>query len=158
MNNTSLCGRLILFFCRLGPAGLAPRAPGTIGSLVAIIIAPFIFMPFALPVKLAILALIFVFGALAAGRAEKILGKSDPGSVVVDELLGQWVAVLPFGGLLIWELALAFGLFRLFDILKPWPVRASEKWLPGGFGIMIDDLFAGLYALAVLSLLKNFVL
>lgn len=157
MPDAPLSSRLILAFCRLGPAGLAPKAPGTVASLFAIAIAPFVFIPLNLPLKIIILMLLFIVGGLAASRAEKILGKSDPGSVVIDELLGQWLAVLPFAALRLWELALAFALFRFFDILKPWPVKASEKWLPGGFGIMLDDFFAGLYALAVLFMVKSFV-
>ncbi|MDL2285336.1 phosphatidylglycerophosphatase A [Desulfovibrio sp. OttesenSCG-928-F07] len=145
-----LFDRIILAFCRVEPAGLSPKAPGTMGSLVAILLAPFIFMPFSLPVKLGILVFLFIVGGFAATRAEKILGQEDPGSVVIDEVLGQWLAVLPFAALTIWELALAFALFRFFDITKPWPVKASENWLKGGFGIMIDDVFAGLYALLFL--------
>lgn len=147
--------RIILAFCRVEPAGLSPKAPGTMGSLVAIILAPFIFMPFSLPVRGVILVLLFFVGGLACTRAEKLLGKKDPGCVVIDEVLGQWVAVFPYLALAWWELALAFGLFRFFDIVKPWPVRASEHWMKGGFGIMLDDLLAGLYALLGLHLLKQ---
>lgn len=154
MTKYAVFDRLILAFCRVEPAGLAPRAPGTFGSLAAIILAPFLFMPWSLPVRLGVLAALFLLGALAASRAEALLGQKDPGSVVIDEVLGQWVALLPFAYLLWWELALAFGLFRLFDIAKPWPVKASEDWLPGGFGIMIDDVFAGLYAMVIMLLYR----
>lgn len=119
------------------------------GSLFAILLAPFIFIPLSLWCKLAILAAVFVAGGLAATRAEKLLGRKDPGSVVIDELLGQWIVFVPFYTLLWWELLLGFALFRLFDIAKPWPVKASEDWMPGGFGIMLDDFFAGVYALIV---------
>lgn len=149
-----LSDRLVLAFCRVEPFGLSPKAPGTMGSLAAIMLAPFIFMPFSLPVRLGILAVIFVLGGFAASRAEQILGKEDPGCVVIDEVLGQWIALLPFASLLWWEFAIAFALFRLFDIAKPWPVKASEDWLPGGFGIMIDDVFAGVYAMFILYILK----
>lgn len=156
MAKMSLSDRLILAFCRVEPAGLSPKAPGTMGSLVAILLSPFVFMPFSLPARLAIVLAVFILGGLAATRGEVLLGKKDPGSIVIDEVLGQWIAVLPFASLLWWELALAFGLFRLFDIAKPWPVKASENWLPKGFGIMIDDVFAGLYAMLALYLLKLF--
>lgn len=156
MAKISLADRLILAFCRLEPAGLSPKAPGTMGSLAAILLAPFIFMPLSLALKIAILGLLFVFGGLAATRAEKLLARKDPGSIVIDEVLGQWLAILPFATLLWWELALAFGLFRLFDIAKPWPVKASEAWMPAGFGIMLDDFFAGLYALGGMFLVKHF--
>lgn len=157
MSKMPLSDRLILAFCRVEPAGLSPKAPGTMGSLVAVLLAPFIFMPLGLPVRLLVLAALFVLGGLAASRAEKILGREDPGCVVIDEVLGQWIALLPFTALVWWELGIAFALFRLFDIAKPWPVKASEDWLPGGFGIMIDDLFAGVYAMIGLYLLKLFI-
>lgn len=157
MSKMSFSNRLILAFCRVEPAGLSPKAPGTVGSLVAIVLAPFIFMPFSIYIKVAILAALFVVGGFACTRAEKLLGRQDPGSVVIDEVLGQWIAVIPFTALLWWELAVAFALFRLFDIAKPWPVRASENWLPAGFGIMIDDFFAGLYALGCMYLFKFFI-
>lgn len=147
--------RLILAFCRVEPAGLSPKAPGTMGSLVAILLAPFIFLPFSLPVRAIILLMLFFIGGMACTRAEKLLGKKDPGSIVIDEVLGQWVAIFPYVSLAWWELAIAFALFRLFDISKPWPVKASETWMKAGYGIMIDDFFAGLYALAGLHLLKQ---
>lgn len=153
----TLTDRLILAFCRVEPAGLSPKAPGTFGSLAAVILAPFIFMPFALPTRLGILLAIFILGGLASTRAEKLLGKKDPGSIVIDEVLGQWLALLPFAALAWRELLIAFALFRLFDIAKPWPVKASETWLPKGFGIMIDDVFAGIYAALAMYLLKMFI-
>lgn len=140
---------LILFYARLGPAGLSPFAPGTCGSLLAILLAPFFFMP--LPFGGRVLLLIFVFwtGTLAATRAEKILKKEDPSEVVIDELLGQWLACLPFASLSLWGYTLAFILFRLFDITKPKPVKMAES-LPTGLGIMADDAVAGLIAALLL--------
>ena len=147
------CDRLALGVARLGVAGLAPKGPGTCGSLVAVLLAPWCFMPLSLPWQLAVLTLIFFVGAWAAGRAEQILGEKDPGQVVVDELLGQWIAIMPLGAVVnVWQLLAAFVLFRAFDIAKPWPIKASETWLPGGFGVMLDDLIAGLDAAAVLWL------
>jgi len=157
---SNLTDKAALFFCRIGWAGLSPKAPGTAGSFVAMLMAPWLFLTFPLPVQLAGLALIFIIGGLAGTRAEKVLGCKDPSQVVIDELLGQWVALLPVS-LLIYlpgmsglELAVAawpwilfgFVLFRAFDILKPWPIKASENWMPGGFGVMLDDLIAGLFA------------
>ncbi len=144
--------RLVLTFCRLGPAGLSPKAPGTCGTALALALAPLLFFPLGMGGRLLALAAIFVLGSLAGTRAERLLGREDPGEVVVDELAGAWIAVLPFQcwswPLLLW----AFALFRLFDILKPWPVRASEHWLPGGWGIMLDDVVGGLMAMLVLLL------
>ena len=144
---------LLLHYARVWPAGLSPVAPGTCASLAAIVLAPFIFMP--LPLWGRVLALLFVLvtGAIASGRAEEILGRKDPSEVVIDEVLGQWIAVLPFAFLAWWEYVAAFVLFRLFDIVKPWPVRQLEA-IGGGLGIMLDDAAAGVYALLCMLLLR----
>lgn len=142
--------RLTLAFCRVEPAGLSPVMPGTCGSLVAALAAPFIFLPLSFPARAAVLAALFLAGAIASTRAAMLLGKEDPGEIVVDEVLGQWMTYAPFAALSWPELAAGFVLFRLFDMAKPWPVRASENWMPGGCGIMIDDAVAALYAIPCL--------
>ena len=101
-----------------------------------------------------LLALIFVLGGLAATRAEHLLERKDPGEVVIDELVGVWLVLLPFESPSFWLVLAAFAFFRLFDICKPWPVKASENWLPAGFGIMIDDVVAGVWALLCVALLR----
>ncbi len=146
----------LLNYARLWPAGLSPCAPGTCGSLAALALAPFFFMPLPLWGRLAALLFVLCSGTLAAGRAEVLLGKSDPSEVVIDELLGQWIVFLPFASLALWEYAVAFALFRLFDIIKPWPVRQLEA-VGGGLGIMLDDAAAGLYALFCLLLLRRII-
>ncbi|RXE63601.1 phosphatidylglycerophosphatase A, partial [Muribaculaceae bacterium Isolate-002 (NCI)] len=130
----------ILAFCRLGVAGLAPKAPGTWGTALACLLAPFLFLPLGMGGRALVLLLLFVLGALAATRAEKLLGRKDPGEVVIDELVGVWLVLLPFAEPGFWLVAAAFVFFRIFDIAKPWPVRASENWLPDGFGVMLDDV------------------
>ena len=87
---------------------------------------------------------LFVIGSLAAGRVACLVGLKDPGIVVVDEVVGQWVTLtaLPFTPI---TAALGFLLFRAMDILKPWPARDLER-VPGGWGIMADDVAAGVYA------------
>jgi phosphatidylglycerophosphatase A len=145
--------RLVLDFCRVGVAGLARTAPGTWGSLLALLLAPWLFLPLPLWGRAGLLLLIFVLGALAASRAELLLHKQDPGEVVIDELLGLWLVLLPFEHVSVWMGLAALGLFRLFDIAKPWPVGASEHWLPAGWGIMIDDAFAGGLACLCLAVL-----
>ncbi|MEJ5243474.1 MAG: phosphatidylglycerophosphatase A, partial [Desulfomicrobiaceae bacterium] len=98
---------------------------------------------------------IYLVGVQAATRAEVLLQRHDPGCVVIDELLGQWIVLAttaphaPW-----WQLALAFVLFRLFDITKPWPIHALERRIAGGHGIMLDDVVAGLMALGILWLLR----
>ena len=150
MNQLSFLERTVLAVCTLGPIGRLPKAPGTWGSLAAVIAAPLLFLPFSVPIRLYILGALFVLGGLAAHRAEKILGQKDPGCIVIDEVLGQWVCLFPFAfqftSVNFGHLLIGLALFRAFDILKPWPVRRSENWLPGGFGIMLDDVMAGVLA------------
>lgn len=143
----SLWDKCILFFCRLGWAGLAPRAPGTWGTAVACILAPFVFLPLNIYWRAGLLTVLFFLGGFAATRAEELLGQKDPGQVVIDELVGVWLVLLPFAKTDIWLIVAAFVFFRIFDIAKPWPIKLSENWLPGGFGVMIDDVLAGVYAL-----------
>jgi len=130
----------------LWPFGLVPVAPGTAGSAVAALLAPWLFLPLPYDARVGVLAVVYLLGSWAAGRTERILGRTDPGRVVIDELVGQWVTYLPFAAPGPGELLLGFFLFRVFDILKPWPVRSSERWFAGGFGIMVDDVLAGAYA------------
>lgn len=148
--------RLILAFCRVEPAGLSPIMPGTCGSLVAALLAPFIFMPLSFSARVAVLVMLFIAGSIASTRAAFLLGKKDPGEVVIDEVLGQWMTYAPFTVLTGWELAAGFAFFRLFDMTKPWPVRASEDWLPGGYGIMVDDAAAAVYAMTALWAFRTF--
>ena len=131
--------------------GYAPKAPGTAGSLGALVIAwllcayagvgPLWFAAFAIALAIP--------GIWAAGMVAQEIGRKDPQIVVVDEVVGQWAA-LAGASHLNWKSAFAaFVLFRLFDIWKPPPVRQLER-LPGGVGIVADDAMAGLYAALVL--------
>jgi phosphatidylglycerophosphatase A len=131
--------------------GLVPVAPGTAGSLFGLGSAWLLVYCLRLPpFCLLILALGLVpIGIWSATVAAQMLGKEDPGQVVIDEVLGQWVTLA--GALRVnWKaFVLGFVLFRLFDIWKPAPVRSFER-LPGGQGIVADDLMAGLYGALVL--------
>jgi len=154
--------RLAVFVATIGPIGRMPKAPGTWGSGAALVAAPWCLVPLPLSARLGVLAFIFAVGAWAAGRAEKVLGRKDPGCVVVDELLGQWTAFAPFF-LSGWtqnmplDLLELFLLFRFFDILKPWPIRAVDRGVKGGLGVMLDDLVAGLFAATAFALLHLFI-
>jgi phosphatidylglycerophosphatase A len=124
-------------------SGYSPLAPGTAGSLVGVLL----FLPLAglaWPVQLAATTALTLVGVLAAGRAARLVGRKDPGLVVVDEVAGQWITFLALPFTPVTALA-GFLLFRVMDILKPWPARDLER-LPGGFGIMADDVAAGIYA------------
>jgi phosphatidylglycerophosphatase A len=139
-------------------AGLLKPGPGTWGSVAAVLLwAAYAWLvhPSALTLLIALLAgiaLTLVFGVPAATIVERESGRQDPGFVVIDEVTGQWIALLfcPVD----WRHALiALVLFRLFDIVKPFPVRRLER-LPAGWGIVFDDVAAGLYALAIASLVR----
>lgn len=123
--------------------GRVPYAPGTVGSLAALLLfLPFRHLPWM--IHLSIVAVLFAVGAFAADRAEAALGAKDPPAVIIDEIVGCWVALLAVPPHLVLMLS-AFALFRLFDIQKPFPADRMEG-LRGGWGIMLDDLVAGTYA------------
>ena len=144
--------RIATNFASLGPFGRF-AASGTWGSLLAAIAAPFLFMPAPLTARLFILALLFISGGLACEIVEQNLGQKDPGLCIIDEVLGQWLTYCFFCALTPFQMFLGLVLFRVFDILKPQPVRASENWLEGGFGVMLDDALAGVYAAIALWVL-----
>ncbi len=142
-------------------AGLGKPGPGTWGSVAAVLLwaawARFAHpAPHALLIALlAAIAVTIVLGVPAATIVEREAGRTDPGFVVIDEVIGQWIA-------LIWSPAdwrhglIALALFRLFDITKPFPVRRFER-LPAGWGIVFDDVAAGLYALVVALLVRHWI-
>ena len=131
-------------------SGLARHAPGTMGTLLAVPFGPLLKQ---LPATWygPVLLVLFVAGVYLCGAASRMLGQHDPGGIVWDEMVGYWIAVafvpLQWG----WLLA-AFLLFRLFDIFKPWPIRQLDRRVSGGFGIMLDDVVAALFTVAVLAL------
>lgn len=137
-------------FCiaSLGGLGKAPFAPGTVATIVAGI--PFALLLGYLPGWLAcsIFLAILIGGCYTAGVTERELGREDAKEVVIDELAGFLVSVmgLPVG---IRPLLLGFILFRLLDIWKPWPISPIDERVKGGLGIMLDDLLAGMFALAI---------
>ena len=132
--------------------GYLPIAPGTWGTLLAFPIQ-FLLLSLSLtplPYALTLLGL-FLLGVGAAGSAEKIMDRADPGLVVIDEVVGMLIGLIgvPFT-LPAW--VLAFLLFRFFDILKPFPIRLIDRRCHGGVGIMLDDVLAGVYTLGVMHL------
>ncbi len=102
--------------------------------------------------SLVFLVVVTLAGTWAAGRAERILGRKDPGAIVIDEVAGMTLSVVAFRPTLA-VLVVGFFLFRVFDIVKPFPADASQR-LTGGLGVMVDDLIAGAYALAVIAVLR----
>jgi len=132
--------------------GLSPVAPGTMGSLTALLPWWFYLQHATLAVQLAIIGAAFVVGVFTANWVIEKTGVQDPSVVVWDEFIGQWIALLLAPAGWMW-MALGFGLFRLFDIWKPWPVRWADRKLHGGVGAMLDDVLAGIYAGASLHLI-----
>lgn len=139
-----LATRLAFGIATVCGCGYFPWGPGTIGSLAGVAIAAALHA-YAHAGRLTLLALTAAMMTPAiwsAGVVERALGRPDPGIVVIDEVLGQWVTLLGASALSWKSFLAAFLLFRLFDIWKPWPVRLLER-LPGGTGIVADDLAAG---------------
>ena len=139
----------VVLVCGLG-SGFAPKAPGTVGSLAAVVVWWFVLTPLPVWGQLAGILAVTVLGTWLTARVQRRYGVTDPSSIVVDEFAGQWLALLsaPANP---WAVLAGFALFRLFDIWKPWPVGMLERRVDGAFGVMVDDLAAGLMALAVLQ-------
>ena len=132
-------------------AGLSPKAPGTMGTLVAV---PLFLLLAYLPVYvyLALITAAFLVGIYLCGRTASDLGVHDHGGIVWDEFVGYWITMILVPVTWYWVLA-GFVLFRVFDILKPFPIGWLDKKVGGGLGIMIDDVLAGVYALICLQVL-----
>lgn len=136
-------------------SGAAPVAPGTFGTLAAALI--FLLLPaMSAAAYLAFLLAGFVVGVWICGKTATDLGVHDHGGIVWDEFIGFWLTMFLAPPGLLW-LVLGFVLFRLFDVVKPWPVRWVDQHVEGGFGIMIDDVLAGVMALICLQLIAVFV-
>ena len=132
--------------------GYLPIAPGTWGTLLAFPIQLLLLQLNLTPLAHALTLFgLFFLGVGAAGSAEKILDRADPGLVVIDEVVGMLIGLIavPFT-LPAW--VLAFFVFRFFDILKPYPIRLIDQRCHGGVGIMLDDVLAGVYTLGVMHL------
>lgn len=138
--------RLILFFSTGGYVGRAPLAPGTFGSFVGIPIAYAVHILFNARFAGALfLTILFIAAAVRiAGESEKLFGRKDASPIVIDEIAGYMVTLLglPFN---LATVTAGFFFFRVLDILKPFPIRWLERRLPGGFGVVLDDVAAGIY-------------
>jgi len=144
----------ILFLATGAYSGYAPIASGTIGSLVAL---PLIFLSTQLlhvssALQVVILVLAIVGACWVAGAAEQYLGEHDSGKIVVDEMVGFLTATALLD-LTLLRLLVAFFLFRLFDILKPPPARYFDQHVPGGVGVVLDDVCAGIYVNLIVRVL-----
>ena len=143
--------RLWMALATLGPVGHLRPAPGSWGSAAALVIAAGLASLSGWLLEAALVA-VCIAGIRAADVYERVTGNKDASPVVIDEVAGQWIALLAVPLDWRWWLA-AFVAFRVFDILKPGPVRLAER-LPGGYGVMADDIVAGALAAAVLLVIQ----
>jgi phosphatidylglycerophosphatase A len=143
--------RLAVFIATAAYCGYFPIAPGTVGSAAGLVVYLLVWWTRSPVVEVALIAATFVAGTWAATHAERFFGGIDPGPVVIDEVLGMLItlAFIPAG---VSAAVAGFVLFRVFDVIKPYPANRLEKF-HGGFGIMADDAMAGVYANIALRLL-----
>lgn len=137
-------------------SGLAKKGPGTAGTLLGLLL----FIPIILWSEVAawtVLLVATLVGSYICGKSSELLGVHDHGGIVWDEFVGIWLVMLllPEQNLLFW--LLAFITFRLFDIWKPWPIKWIDQKVHGGFGIMLDDVLAAIYAIGVIWLYQSFI-
>ncbi|MFH1006019.1 MAG: phosphatidylglycerophosphatase A [Candidatus Latescibacterota bacterium] len=135
-----------------GGVGLSPLAPGTAGSLLGLLI--YVLLPRWPPIAwVGMIGVFFFVGIRAATRAETLWGH-DAGRIVIDEIVGMWVALLFLPRDSVRTALLCFLLFRLCDIVKPFPAYRSQR-LPAGWGVMVDDVIAGIYANGLVRLVDR---
>ncbi|MDO7521818.1 phosphatidylglycerophosphatase A [Acinetobacter baumannii] len=138
-----------IVFCGVGfGSGLAPKAPGTFGSAFALLFVP-IWLSLGFTLSLIAILIMSVVGIYICGQTAKVINVHDDGRIVWDEFAGQSITFLPLLYLQqinwIWVIT-GFILFRIFDVWKPWPIRVIDRQVHGGFGIMLDDIIAGVWA------------
>lgn len=141
-----------VFLANLGGIGKCPIAPGTAATAAVGIPAVWVLSLLREPYASLLVSVVFFLGCYVSDVAERELGRTDPGEVVIDELVGYLVTMLGLP-LTFWSAAAGFLAFRAFDIWKPWPVCALQDHLRGGLGIVMDDVGAGVYAHAVVWML-----
>jgi phosphatidylglycerophosphatase A len=131
--------------------GYVPRLPGTAGTLVGVLF--YLFMqPLHVTVYLLVTSVLFLAGIWLCGKTSRDLGVHDHSAIVWDEMVGYLVTMIMAPAGWLWMVT-GFILFRLFDIWKPWPIAWADRHAKGGLGVMLDDLIAGIYALAILQII-----
>lgn len=148
-HSLNLIERLAVVLASVCGSGFTPKASGTAGTLVSVPVFVFAIAPFAFPIRVAITLVVFLVGVWASYVAERVWNEPDSSKIVIDEMAGFFITMLPFSAH-VGPLAAGFGLFRLFDILKPWPCNWLDQNVHGGWGVMLDDGVAGIYALLAL--------
>ncbi len=137
-------------------SGLSPLAPGTAGTLVGVLVY-MVFSPFPWPLYLLSVVAFSLFAVYVSREAERIYNEKDPPRIVIDEIAGLLVTMFLVEPTLL-HVFCGFILFRAFDIIKPFPIRLCEQKFPGGYGVVADDIVAGVYANIILLLLVGFVI
>jgi len=137
-------------------SGLFPLAPGTAGTLVGVLVY-MVFSSFSWPLYLLSVVAFSLFAVYVSREAERIYNEKDPPRIVIDEVAGFLVTMFLVTPTL-WHIFWGFILFRAFDITKPFPIRLCEQKFPGGYGVVADDIAAGVYANIILLLLVRFVI
>jgi len=135
--------------------GKIPFAPGTFGSAAGLPIAYLVSLT-PLPFSLFLIIALIGFAVLISNRAEIVMAKKDPGDIVIDEIIGIVITFTNFA-INAWILITGFILFRIIDILKPYPIRWIDRQVPGGCGVVMDDVIAGIYANLILRLMTLWV-
>ena len=147
--NTMTWSERIIVFCGVGfGSGLAPKAPGTFGSAFALLFVP-LWVAIGFTGSIMAIIIMSLIGIWICGKTAEIMGVHDDGRIVWDEFAGQSITFLPliyFGQMSWLWVLIGFAFFRLFDIWKPWPIRVIDRQVGGGFGIMFDDIIAGVWA------------
>jgi phosphatidylglycerophosphatase A len=134
--------------------GLAPIAPGTFGSIVGLLFG-LALAPLGLPIALTVTVVLTLAGIWICGESARKLGVHDHPAIVWDEVTGMMLTLLAAPATW-WGAVLAFGLFRLFDVWKPWPIREIDHGMRGGLGIMLDDVMAAVMAAILLLIIKKY--
>ena len=142
--------RVAVFVATFGYVGYFPIAPGTAGSAAALLLYALVRWFGTPAAELVTIVAVLIVGVWAAHGTERALNRKDPGVVVIDEVLGM-LMTLAFMPLSVWGIVAGFLLFRIFDVIKPFPAGRLEH-LPGGFGIMADDAMAGVYGQIVMRM------
>ncbi|MBT8107769.1 MAG: phosphatidylglycerophosphatase A [Gammaproteobacteria bacterium] len=153
--NTRVAARTVLTdpvnFLAFGfGSGLAPFAPGTFGSIPGLVLF-WLTLDFGPYVQLGVAVALVLAGIWICGESARRIGVHDHGGIVWDEIAGMYLTLF-VAPVTLWGFALAFVLFRIMDIVKPWPIRDLDHRIHGGLGIMLDDLLAALYAASLLAL------
>lgn len=145
--------RLVVMFASGFWTGYLPLAPGTWGSLAILPVGAFVSLLFGVSGLLVLSATLFVIGVWASQEYIELDGRADPPEITIDEMAAQ-VLILTIVDFILLDYLLAFGLFRLFDIFKPFPIPWVEQKFPSALGVMVDDIVAAIYAMLVFSLFQ----